>query len=723
MDPELTSPEMNRRRDDVILVVDDDPTLRVLVRATLEKSGFRVEEAEDGEEALRKFIKFQPTAILMDVEMPKLSGYEACKRIREDAIGAHVPILMVTGLEDLDSINRAYAAGATDFLSKPINWSLLGHRVRYVLRASRTYQDLRTSEAKNNALLNAIPDTLFIIRRDGRIMNYMAGGDAMMLPEPRGDQLTIGEYLPKSIAAEWMSMIRSVINDGYAQHGEFSLEQHGEFSPEHEDHRHHFDLQLVPYLNDMTLAIVREITARKRAEDRVHQLAYFDTLTGLPNRQLFLQHLGAAIDHARARDGKMAALYVDLDNFKRINDTLGHNFGDAVLKTISNRIDACIRSEDHVARTDPDNKDTEPRLARLGGDEFVAILQNLESVDDAVTVAERIRAELNRPVEHLGHEFVVTSSIGVSMFPDDGDDGEDLLKNADVAMYQAKNAGRNSVRFYSGTMSLRSLERLELENSLRYALKREELELHYQPQIDLSTGEISGVEALLRWNHPERGNIPPSTFIPLAEECGLITPLGEWVLLEACRQSKVWREKYGRQPKIAINLSTQQFVHSDVASVVLQALADANLSPSALQLELTETILMNDVEETTKTLRKLKQAGVTIAMDDFGTGYSSLSYLKRLPLHTLKIDRSFVSDLERNCDDAAICSAIIAMAHSLDLRVVAEGVETLEQLKYLRSQRCDEIQGFFISKPRPAAEIEEKFLDDKTYAAGLVEHV
>ena len=715
MDTELTSPDLNRRREDVILVVDDDPTLRILVRATLEKSGFRVEEAEDGEEALRKFIKFQPAAILMDVEMPKLSGYEACKRIREDAIGAHVPIIMVTGLEDLDSINRAYSAGATDFLSKPINWSLIGHRVRYVLRASHTYQDLRTSEAKNNALLTAIPDTLFIIRRDGQIMNYMAGGDAMVLPEPRGDQLTIGEYLPEPIASEWMNMTRSVINDGYAQQSEFSLE--------YENHQHHFDLQLVPYLNDMTLAIVREITARKRAEDRVHRLAYFDTLTGLPNRQLFLQHLDSAIDHARAHDSKVAALYVDLDNFKRINDTLGHNFGDAVLKTISTRIDTCIRSKDHVVRADADKEDTDPRLARLGGDEFVAILQNLESVDDAIAVAERIRSELNQPVEHLGHEFVVTSSIGVAMFPEDGDDIEDLLKNADVAMYQAKSAGRNSVRFYSGTMSLRSLERLELENSLRHALQRDELELHYQPQIDLSTGEISGVEALLRWNHPERGNIPPSTFIPLAEECGLITPLGEWVLLEACRQSKAWREKYGRQPKIAINVSTQQFVHSDVAAVVLAALADANLSPSALQLEMTETILMNDVEETTRTLRQLKQAGVTIAMDDFGTGYSSLSYLKRLPLHTLKIDRSFVSDLERNCDDAAICSAIIAMAHSLDLRVVAEGVETLEQLKYLRSQRCDEVQGFYISKPRPAAEIEKKFLDDKTYAANIVEHV
>ncbi|MBT8443956.1 MAG: EAL domain-containing protein [Gammaproteobacteria bacterium] len=701
MDPELTMQTMVGQRDDLILVVDDDPTLRMLVRATLEKSGFQVEEAGDGEEALRKFIKHHPAVILMDVEMPKLNGYETCKRIRADAVGAHVPILMVTGLEDIESVNRAYSVGATDFLPKPINWSLISHRVRYVLRASRTYQELRTSEAKNNALLNAMPDTLFVIRRDGTIMNFMAGSDAATMPEPRGDQLTIGEYLPRSVATDWMTMIRAVINDSRPQKSEFVLE--------HDEQQFHYELQIVPYLNDLTLAIVREITARKRAEEEVHKLAYFDTLTGLPNRQLFLQQLSTAIDRAKAHETKVAALYVDLDNFKRINDTLGHNFGDVVLQTIATRLDGCIRNDDCVIRPEADESDF--RLARLGGDEFVAILQDLESTDDAVAVAERIRAELTRPVEHLGHEFVVTSSIGVSMYPDDGEDIDSLLKNADVAMYQAKSAGRNSVRFYSGTMSLRSLERLELENGLRYALQRDALELHYQPHIDLTTGCITGVEALLRWHHPERGNIPPGNFIPLAEECGLITPLGEWVLAAACRQARAWQDKYGRYPNIAINISSQQFFQSDVAEVVLKAIFEKNLEPSTLQLELTETILMQDVKETVKTLKRLKNAGVSLAMDDFGTGYSSLSYLKRLPLDTLKIDRSFVSDLEKNSDDAAICAAIIAMAHKLDLRVVAEGVETQEQLDYLRGLQCDEIQGFFISRPLPVAELETRFLD------------
>jgi diguanylate cyclase (GGDEF)-like protein len=685
---------------DVVLVVDDDPTLRMLVRAALEKAGFHVEDAEDGEAALIKFIKHQPAVILMDVEMPKLNGYDACRRIREDAIGAHIPILMVTGLEDIDSVNRAYSAGATDFLPKPINWPLLSHRVRYVLRASRTYEELRTSEAKNNALLNAMPDTLFVIRRDGTIVNYLAGSEEATMPEPRGDQLKISEYLPKNIAIEWTELMRSVLKEGKPQQYEFSLGD----DPE----KNHYELQMVPYLNDLSLAIIREITDRKRAEERVHRLAYFDTLTGLPNRQLFQQHLSAAIERGEKKNLKVAALYVDLDNFKRINDTLGHSFGDVVLKTIAKRLDSCIRNDDCVIR--PESEEEVVRLARLGGDEFVAILQDLESEADAAAVADRIRAELTRPVEHLGHEFVVTSSIGVSLYPDDGSDIETLLKNADVAMYQAKSAGRNSVRFYSGTMSLRSLERLELENSLRHALRRNELSLHYQPQIDVKTKRMTGVEALLRWDHPEHGSVSPSRFIPLAEECGLITPLGEWVLETACHQTKVWQDKYERQLDIAVNLSSQQFFSSDIANVVLRTIYDAGLAPSSMHLELTETILMNDVKETIVTLDKLRDAGVSLAMDDFGKGYSSLSYLKRLPLDTLKIDKSFVMDMENNKDDAAICAAIIAMAHNLDLKVIAEGVETQEQLNFLEGQGCDQIQGFLISKPLPPEELEERFL-------------
>ncbi len=687
--------------EDLILVVDDDPTLRILARATLEKSGFRVEEAEDGEQALKKFIQHHPAAIMLDVEMPKLNGYETCKRIREDAIGAHIPILMTTGLEDVDSVNRAFSAGATDFLPKPINWSLISYRVQYILRASRMHHELRTSEAKNNALLNAMPDTLFVIRRNGDILNFMPGNETATMPEPRGDQLNIKDYLPNEIAQSWFESIRKVMRDGRAQQSEFALT--------HDENANHYELQMVPYLNDLTLVIIREITDRKRTEAKIHRLAYYDTLTGLPNRQLFHQQLSGAIERAKKNNTKVAALYVDLDNFKRINDTLGHSFGDVLLKTIATRLDTCIRADDCITRAD-NTEEPRPRLARLGGDEFVAIVQDLETEEDAAIVADRIRNELTKPVEHLGHEFVVTSSIGVSLYPRDGDDIDTLLKNADVAMYQAKSAGRNSVRFYSGTMSLRSLERLELENGLRYAIQRYELELYYQPKISLETEELVGVEALLRWHHPERGDISPDLFIPLAEECGLISTLGEWVLRKACRQAKYWQDHFQRNINIAVNVSSQQLFNTDFADIVLKEVFDAGISPSSLQLELTESILMNDTKETIAILNKLKKAGTSLAMDDFGTGYSSLSYLNRIPVDTLKIDRSFVMDLEVNKENAAICSAIIAMAHALNLLVIAEGVETEAQKEFLFQQKCDQIQGYLISKPLPAETFENAFL-------------
>ena len=401
----------------LILVVDDDPTLRLLVRASLEKSGFQVEEAADGLEGVEKFISFNPIAILMDVDMPRLDGYGACTRIREDAAGAHIPILMVTGMEDNDSINLAYSVGATDFIPKPINWAMLGHRVRYVLRASLAFQDLRASEAKNDALVKAIPDTLFVVRRSGEIVDYLPGSNSGPLTEPRGDQQTIFDYLPGEAAKRWHKLILEVAISKSPRHCELILDD--------DDSARHYELQLVPYLNDLTLTIFREITDRKQAEQRIHSLAYYDTLTGLPNRQRFQQQLVQAISNAEKRGRKVAALYVDLDNFKRINDTLGHSFGDAVLKTIARRLERCIRFDDTVGRADLNLG--EPQLARLGGDEFVSILQNLRDEEQAVAVAERIRTELMRPVEHQGLEFVVTSSIGVAIYPDDGMDIDALL--------------------------------------------------------------------------------------------------------------------------------------------------------------------------------------------------------------------------------------------------------------------------------------------------------
>jgi diguanylate cyclase (GGDEF)-like protein len=452
--------------------------------------------------------------------------------------------------------------------------------------------------------------------------------------------------------------------------------------------------------------MVADITDRKQAEQRIRRLAFYDTLTGLPNRQAFRLQLNGMIDEANEVNDKVAILYIDLDNFKRINDTLGHTIGDGVLSTIAERLSGSIRKRDH----DSACEETPTGIARLGGDEFACAISGFEDEEVLFTIAERLGDELRKPVPYQGHEFVVTPSIGVSIYPDDGDNVEDLLKNADVAMYQAKNAGRDTVRFYSGTLCMRSLQGLALENDLRKAVENEELELHYQPKLELGTGRLVGAEALVRWRDADGNYISPASFIPMAEESGLIVPLGDLVLRMACRQAHAWQQKYADAPRIAVNISSQQFYQSDLQQTIMKALFEAGTKPSLLQLELTESILMRDVDKTIATLEYLKNTGITLAIDDFGTGYSSLAYLTRFPIDALKIDRSFVMDVETSNDSATICAAIIAMARQLGLEVIAEGVETIEQIEFLRSQDCDQIQGYLFSKPVAADKYEEKFL-------------
>ena len=452
--------------------------------------------------------------------------------------------------------------------------------------------------------------------------------------------------------------------------------------------------------------MVSEITARKRAEQRIRRLAFYDNLTGLPNRQAFRHQVDGLLAEARKDDSRVAVVYIDLDNFKRINDTLGHTIGDGVIKAIAERLSKSIRR-----RTEEQDEDDIPTgVARLGGDEFAFAIHDFD--DDGVlrSIAERIGDQLRKPVTHDGHEFVVTPSVGISVFPEDGECVEDLLKNADVAMYQAKDAGRDSVRFYSGTMSIRSLHGLALERDLRKALEDDAFELHYQPKLELGSGRLVGAEALIRWQNDEGEYIPPGTFIPMAEESGLIIPIGDWVLREACQQANQWHQKYSFAPRIAVNISSQQFYQSDLQQTVMKALFEAGAKPSLLQLELTESILMRDVGKTIAMLEYLKNTGITLAIDDFGTGYSSLSYLKRFPIDALKIDRSFVMDLEASNDSATICAAIIAMARELNLTVIAEGVETVSQAEFLQAQDCDQIQGYLFSKPVPASEFEQRFL-------------
>ena len=684
---------------EVVVIADDDPTIRKVMKAALEKGGFEVVDVDNGAMACAAFAQHTPSIVLLDVEMPVQDGFSACAKIRRRPGGETVPIVMVTGRDDIEAVDQAYNAGATDFIAKPINWPIFGHRVQYILRASHDYQNMRRSEAKNEVLLNAMPDTFVVLAEDDEVTDFIPGKFDCPLPRPGDGDVFVGDFMPENVAKSWRRASRFVSKKGNPTRIEFAI--NGK-----DDRASHYEARFVPYVDRRTLVLVSEITDRKMAEQRIRRLAFYDTLTGLPNRQAFRLQLGGMIDEAREGGDKVAVLYIDLDNFKRINDTLGHTIGDGVLDAVAKRLSGSVRNRGQ------ENEDDEvpAGVARLGGDEFACAISGFDDADVLSTIADRICDQLRKPVPYKGHEFVVTPSIGVSIYPEDGDNVEDLLKNADVAMYQAKDAGRDTVRFYSGTMSVRSLHGLALEQDLRKAVENQELELHYQPKLDLRTGMLIGAEALLRWKNDDGQYIPPSSFIPLAEETGLIIPLGDWVLRTACKQAHDWDQAYGHAPRIAVNISSQQFYQSDLQQTVMKALFEAGARPSLLQLELTESILMRDIEKTIRTLEYLKSTGITLAIDDFGTGYSSLSYLKRFPIDALKIDRSFVMDLEASNDGATICAAIIAMARQLGLTVIAEGVETVAQVEFLRSQDCDQMQGFLLSKPISPEEYEQRFL-------------
>ncbi|MGZ5800739.1 MAG: bifunctional diguanylate cyclase/phosphodiesterase, partial [Burkholderiaceae bacterium] len=442
-----------------------------------------------------------------------------------------------------------------------------------------------------------------------------------------------------------------------------------------------------------------DITAMKRYQAELEYQTNQDTLTGLANRNLLRDRLNQEIAYADRYGHPVWVVFVDLDHFKFINDTLGHKAGDSLLKTVSERLQSAVRETDTVAR--------------LGGDEFVLVLPERTEESMAMRVIQRIKDSVVMPFIIEDYEFFITCSIGISVYPADGKDTETLMKHADIAMYRAKEIGRNNSQFYTPTMNERALERLHMEGDLRAALEQDQFELHYQPQVDLRSGKIIGVEALIRWNHPDFGMIVPSRFIALAEETGLIVPIGAWVIRTACAQNKAWQRAGHDNIKIAVNLSARQFTQHDLVELIAFALAETKLDPQYLEIELTESMVMADVERAIEILRKLNELGVQISIDDFGTGYSSLSYLKRFPIDVLKVDQSFVRDITIDPDDAAIVTSIISLAHSLRLQVVAEGVETAEQLDYLQGNDCDVMQGYHFSRPLPAVQFEQMLQDGK----------
>jgi diguanylate cyclase (GGDEF)-like protein len=626
--------------------------------------------------------------VILDVQMPVLDGFAACTEIRQGERGDEIPIVIVTGTDDTDSIERAFEAGATDFISKPVNWSLLGHRMRYILRSAETRHSLREREAENSALLEAVPDRLVLVKKTGEIVKLLEQ-DKKQAPERNytGDKIDV--LLPHEVVPVAKRILVEVLTNQAEGVFEFQLK------PDLD--KHHYEARVVPQTRGVALMIIREVTQKKEADARIHQLAYYDTLTKLPNRHYFMQVIANVL--SPKTDQRFALISMNLDQFKRINDTLGHATGDAVLMEFANRLVNVKKSLRDSGRY--------ADLARLSGDEFV-FLTALRGESHLREIMQLIDKELNAPFDSNQQQIIVTTSIGVTTYPEDSDSIHTLLTQAAQALAASKRAGGNTHSLYRYVKQDLPTDLLKLEFELRSAIQNNDLELFFQPKYNLTDGTLYGAEALLRWFHPDRGPIAPSVFIPLAEQSGLIVDIDRWVIERACKYLDEWQLAGRNVVPISINLSGRAFSYDRPTEAIAKALAEYKIDPSLVEVEITETVLMADAEQATKTLVALKSMGIRLAIDDFGTGYSSLSYLKRFPLDVLKIDRAFIEDLETDNNDRALCQAMISMGHSLGLEVVAEGIETEFQLGFLTDAGCELAQGFLLDKPMSAAHFERK---------------
>ena len=695
-----------------VLIVDDDFTVRLLAREALEQAGFTVLENDDGVGVLAQFEEEEPDIVLLDVMLPGLDGFTLCQQLRALPQGKNTPILMMTGLDDVASIRRAYDAGATDFIAKPFNWIILTYRVRYLMRTSELFLNLgKSQESLNYAQrIAGLGSWEWDINSDK--LQWSDAVYRIFHVDPIGFDGTYHAFL-NSVHPLDKELVNAALETAISQKKPYSVD-HQILLPNGDERHVHTEAEVMYDKNGRPSRLsgtVQDITERKHDEERIRKLAFYDSLTGLPNRVLFKENLEHALAHAERKRRRVATLFLDLDRFKWINDTMGHSVGDKLLQEFAARLNHSVRKNDCVTRSNLN----EPfyAIARLGGDEFTIILDDIAQAQDAAVVARRIISELARPFLLEGQEVCITVSIGISIYPDDGSDIVTLIKHADTAMYHAKDQGKNNFQFYTSAMTENACELLRLENQLRRALERDEFTLCYQPQVDLETGRVLCLEALLRWHNPELGQVPPTTFIPLAEETGLILAIDAWVMMQACRQLKEWHDMGLGKVRVAVNVSGQNFLQKSLPETTRSILAATGVRPESLELELTEGVLMRNAAETIATLGELKSMGLTLAIDDFGTGYSSLSYLKRFRLDTLKIDRSFIQDVTSDPDSAAIVTALVALASSMKMSVVAEGVETLEQLAFLRELGCRQIQGYLFSRPLVAQDATRLLHDEE----------
>jgi diguanylate cyclase (GGDEF)-like protein len=692
-----------KSRRNKVLVVDDDITARMLAQHALPLEGFEVYEAHDGLAALALFAEVQPDIVLMDIEMPNLNGYETCKQLRTTPFGKQVPILISTGSDDTASITTAYEAGATDFVTKPFNWQVLGQRLKNLIRASTTQSELielKKSERRlvNSQRISGLGNWEWDARTGEVYWSdqlYFLLGQRRGKVEPHFKNFleSVPSYERFKIRLWFHRVLKSIDQHASGQLSHHIMQNERLLVVKHQIESTRSDQGELELLSGTVL----DVTELSVAQNKIWELANYDALTGLANRSVFSQELERAIGYAQAQQHQGAVLFLDLDNFKRINDTFGHGLGDMLLKVVAKRLMKSVRMSERFEG----GTNFKHLVARFGGDEFTILLPIVKNAEEAKRIAKRIIDNIGRRVSLAGHELVITPSIGIAIFPDDGIEVGQLLKNVDAAMYYVKHGGKNNFEVFAEEMNQATARRLMIENQMRQSINYsfDGFSLVYQPQVSLKTGQIVGVEALLRWQSEELGAVSPVEFIPVAEESNLINPIGEWVLNEACRQTKAWHDEGLPNIRVAVNLSVKQFAKQNLEQMVKEALEETQLPVRFLELEITENMLMDDVEGSVDVLHRLKELGVCLAIDDFGTGYSSLSYLKRFPIDRLKIDRSFITHVTSNQGDASVTQAIVAVAHSLDLSVTAEGVESADQLSFLNGLKCEEVQGYYFSKP------------------------
>jgi len=690
----------------LILVADDELTQLLLTRQTLENEGYRVIMAENGHEALGLFQEHHPDMVLLDVMMPKMNGFDTCRAIRESPRSKEIPILMVTGLEDLNSINQAYDSGATDFITKPLNWLILSQRVRYMLRASQAMSKVKKSEEllAHSQTIAKLGNWEWDFNHDE--MQWSAEVFRLLGASPKHHpptMQTLLNFIHNEDQVAFKEATKHVINT--RERVELKLK-----TSEKKGKVRHLDSQIDlipnPVNNQEPQSLVgtfQDITERQQALEHIRYLSNYDPLTGLPNRKLFTDYLEKAINETQRHKKMLGIMVLNIDRFKRINDSLGSAAGDLLLQEIGNRFKKSIRLEDSLSRSIPIDK---IRLSRRGGDEFSLLFGGQPKINDFSRIARRLQDCLKSSFKIHNQEIFLTTTIGISVYPADGNDANTLLKNADIALHHAKECGPDSCQFYSTSMNDLALEQIKLEADLRTALKEQDFRLFYQPQLNIQQQQIIGAEALIRWQHPKLGLIPPLKFIPLTEATGLINEIGKWVINTACIQQVSWC-KMGHPPiRMAVNISAVHFDNNDLVATVSKAINESGIEPQFLELELTESIIVNESEKILETMRQLKELGVRMVVDDFGTGYSSLRYLKSFPIDGLKIDRSFIKDIPENSDGCALTETIMLMAGSLSLDVVAEGIETREQFDFLARRLKGEIQGYLFSPPVPAEEFE-----------------